>query len=178
MVRSRSETNLNKIFLNLCTSPEVRSKYNHSISIPQAPYRPLQPIKSNSCSDLTKLSNIQISQTLNNDKPEQETLDLTVPHSLPILTKNKSNRLQTTNNTRLVPLESTGFIVQTDLTLNNTNDKPHQECPLYNSSHDENKSKLSSLISTKSNDKKEYDYTHRLRQRLNARKHLRKFFLS
>jgi len=178
MVRSRSETNLNKIFLNLCTSPEVRSKYDHSNIVPQRSHRPLQPIKSNSCSDLTDLCNTQTQQSSINDKTEQDTLDLTVPHSLPILTDKKSNRIVTREYTRLVPLESTGFTVQTDSTVNNTPLPSHQECALHNSHSDKNKSKLSSIMSTKSSTKYDHDYTQRLRQRLVARKHLRKFFLS
>ena len=91
MVRSRSETNLNRIFVDLCTSPDQRSTHNQQRRF-HPPLPNLQTIKSNSCSNLNELVESSISN-------EQEDV----------------NRVQTPDDTTvpLIPMESTGFTVQT-----------------------------------------------------------------
>jgi hypothetical protein len=196
MVRSRSETNLKRIFLELCTSPEVRSKNEY---IPNnerqynPPLPPLKPIKSISCTELTNSSpeNIQSSST---DDTEMETLDLMTPLQTP---PKESVVCPTFVSIPLSPMESTGFIVQTtcltdspvssfETTLLNSTEKSHKRysslpqrsSSLQDTPSNDKKCKTSSLIQTPSNDKTHQDYTNRLRDRLKSRTHLRKFFLS
>ena len=139
MVRSRSETNLNRIFLNLCTSPQLRPKNGHQTN--QREHNPplphLQPIKSVSCTDLT---NIQADHQLSCiNENESEDLDLLTP--LPVSSKEP----MTPSTIPLSSMESTGFIVQSgtsilnrspfsfETTLLNTTEKPRQQClSLYN----------------------------------------------
>lgn len=111
MVRSRSETHLNRIFLDLCTSPELRSKYGNTRKV-QREYNPplptLQPIKSVSCTNLTQIlqNNTRLPVT---DDAETEALDLTVP--LPPRKRSITHTPPIT--TPLIPMESTGFLVET-----------------------------------------------------------------
>ena len=113
MVRTRSGTHLDRIFLNLCTSPEVRAKLAHSRNPSTLPS--LKPIRSNSCSDLTELAHDIAHSALSNENPSEEpnTLDLTTTFHLPYLTRKPSDaRTQVTSPVPLAPMESTGFVVQ------------------------------------------------------------------
>lgn len=59
MVRSRSETNLNRIFIDLCTSPNVRRKFDGQVknrTKVHSQLPTLQPIRSNSCSKIDDFS--------------------------------------------------------------------------------------------------------------------------
>jgi len=121
MVRSRSETNLNKIFLELCTSPSIRNKFGQ-IRNNQRQHNPplpsLQPIKSISCTDLTKIhqddkNNIQ---SIFMDDTQMETLDLTVPLQLPSTRSTTSTTLTTLP---LIPMESTGFAIEPSTCITN-----------------------------------------------------------
>lgn len=187
MVRSRSETNLNRIFVDLCTSPEIRTKLRHEVKY-QRQYHPplpnLQPIKSNSCSNLNELEQnfTESTSSFASDKNEQR--DIVDLNSL---------RPPQSTNTPLVPMESTGFTVQTTnavpltpirsfklfetLTINHTK-KSSTIHPIPK----DNIKKPSSTIATNppnvSEDWKQQDFTNRLQNRLKSRGHLRKFFLS
>jgi hypothetical protein len=189
MVRSRSETNLNKIFLDLCTSPDVRSKQVHPKShqrVYNPPLLTLQAIKSISQPDLTKNSqNEPQSSILVNT--EAEILDLTTPLPLPPLVRHEPPTTAALTITPLIPMASTGFTVQTTTFINSASISEQefssfetQSFPLRNTyHHHEKKSNDVSLITkTSSGDKKQQDYTCRLRDRLKSRRHLRKFFLS
>lgn len=188
MVRSRSETNLNKIFLDLCTSPEVRSNYrrprNHQ-RISNPPLPTLKPIRSVSHPDLRTISQNE-SQSSSLINTETETLDLTTPLPLSPLPPHKSSTTATLTVAPLIPMESTGFIVQTTTLINSTCTSQDQfssfqteSFSLQKTSRREKKSSEMPLITTTSSgDKKQQDYTCRLRDRLKARGHLRKFFLS
>jgi hypothetical protein len=122
MVRSRSETNLNKIFLELCTSPSIRNKLGH-IRNNQRQHNPplpkLQLIKSISCTDLTKIhhDNNDDVQSTSMDDTQTETLDLTIPLQLP------PPKIPITPTPLitfpLIPMESTGFVIQTSTFLTN-----------------------------------------------------------
>jgi hypothetical protein len=188
MVRSRSETNLNKIFLDLCTSPDVRSKHVDPKSHQRVYNPPLQAIKSISQPDLTKISqNEPQSSILVNT--EAETLDLTTPLPLPTLARHERPTTAALTITPLIPMASTGFTVQTTTFINSASISQQefssfetQSFPLRNTSHHHHHEKKSNEVSlitkTSSGDKKQQDYTCRLRDRLKSRRHLRKFFLS
>jgi len=269
MVRSRSETNLNRIFLDLCTNPELRTHghMRHNQRQYNPPLPTLKPIKSISCSDLTKTVQDAV-QSSSIDDTQIETLDLTIPLQLPQSRSKESIACTTLTAASLIPMESTGFTVQIstcstdrsislfETTLTNSTEEFHEQyssfqtkysplqnssnnkkiqtksvtdsteksheqyslfqanhSPLQNSSHNKKSRTISvidptekpheqyssfetehsllqnssindknnrtiSLITTPSNDKKQQDYTNRLRDRLKSRGHLRKFFLS
>ncbi|CAF1170259.1 unnamed protein product [Rotaria sordida] len=162
MVRSRSETNLNRIFIDLCTSPDVRSKFGHQRNIQQQSNRPLpslKPIKSNSCTNINELSSnlIASSSIENNEREQADTLNLTTVQATSHLENQsiESSRLTTTS---LVPMESTGFAVQTtscpnhhSLTLFETLSISHLKKPsLHREISKEVKTKISSLPSNSS----------------------------
>jgi hypothetical protein len=182
MVRSRSETNLNRIFFDLCTSLEVRTTHDHQKTPPRQYHRPLpslQAIKSNSCSNLNELTpNLaESSSSFASDHTEQL----------------ESTKLQPIESTAipLVPMESTGFTVQTTtsitpqlsfklfetLTINHSKKSALlDQTPKGN--YKSNSLPLTSTPSNTSEDWKQQDFTNRLRNRLKSRGHLRKFFLS
>jgi hypothetical protein len=205
MVRSRSETNLNKIFLDLCTNPAIRSTCGLSRNNQRQfnpPLPTLKPIKSNSCSDLTKIVQDDTQPSLTKET-ETDTLDLTIPQQCSPLASKESNKCSSSSpsiptesnkcsgSSPLIPTESTGFTVQTtsvlfETTLINSTELPQKRFSSFqtrsfstqNSFSNDQKSGTTSLITTPSNDRKQQDYTNRLRDRLKARGHLRKFFLS
>ncbi|CAF1255399.1 unnamed protein product [Rotaria sordida] len=177
MVRSRSETNLNRIFIDLCTSPDVRSKFGHQRNIQQQSNRPLpslKPIKSNSCTNINELSSnlIASSSIENNEREQADTLNLTTVQATSHLENQsiESSRLTTTS---LVPMESTGFAVQTtpcsnhhSLALFETLSISHLKKPsLHREISKEVKTKISSLPSNssiESHDRKHQDFLNRL----------------
>lgn len=117
MVRSRSETHLNRIFLDLCTSPEVRRKHGNIQRQYNPPLPTLQPIKSISCTDLTTIPQNDI-QLTNTNESDQESLDLmspfpsslsSPPSPLPVIIEPVVHT--TAINIPLIPMESTGFAV-------------------------------------------------------------------
>jgi hypothetical protein len=187
MVRSRSETNLNRIFVDLCTSPEIRTKLSHQRNH-QRQYHPplptLQPIKSNSCSNINQLeenlNQSSSSSSFTNDQTEQRD------------TLNDLTYLQPPESTAvpLVPMESTGFTVQpTTFSINHSlklfetlsvkhwkKSSSHDQTPKDNKKT--NTLPLTSNPSNLSQDWKQQDFTNRLQNRLKSRGHLRKFFLS
>jgi hypothetical protein len=195
MVHSRSETNLNRIFLDLCTSPEIRRKHGQQENT-QRQYHPplpsLKPIKSNSCSNID-----EVSQTFNDsllfdsDQIEQNnTLDLkTLQPTSPIQNLSVESSSQSTA-VPLVPIESTGFTVPTTsisthhsfnlfetLSINHTKKSSSHKPPRQETK----KNKLPSLLTnsaTTSQDLQQHDFINRLQDRLKSREHLRKFFLS
>jgi len=195
MVHSRSETNLNRIFLDLCTSPEIRRKHGQQENT-QRQYHPplpsLKPIKSNSCSNID-----EVSQTFNDsllfdsDQMEQNnTLDLkTLQPISPMQNLSVESSSQSTA-VPLVPIESTGFTVPTTsmsthcsfnlfetLSINHTK-KSSSHKPTR---QETKKNKFSSLVTnsaTTSQDLQQHDFINRLQDRLKSREHLRKFFLS
>ena len=197
MVRSRSETNLNKIFLDLCTSPEVRSKHGHSNNHQRTsnpPLPTLQSIKSVSNPDLNKISENE-PQTSSVISMDNESLDLTTPLPIPPLARHELPVTEASVATPLIPMESTGFTVQTTTWMNSTDTSeqqqissfPTQSFPLRNTfrhhhhhhhRQESNSNETSLIKKTSSGDKKQQDYTCRLRDRLKSREHLRKFFLS
>ncbi|UJR37918.1 hypothetical protein I4U23_030605 [Adineta vaga] len=134
MVRSRSETNLNRIFLDLCTSPEIRSKNGHIRNNQRQRHPPLPtltPIKSNSCSDLTKPLQNTLSPTSTSFDEQQlsppptppsstETLSLPISLARPSLTAKKSIEPASAPIIPLIPTESTGFVVQSPSYHTNT----------------------------------------------------------
>jgi hypothetical protein len=185
MVRSRSETNLNRIFIDLCTSPEIRRKHGHQPN-DQRQYHPplpvLQPIKSNSCSNINELaSNLTETSSAESVPTEKrDALDLTSLSPIP-LTRKKSESCAVP----LVPMESTGFTVQPTpsnprpLTLFETLSINHLKKPLTNEENQKNKcTSLPSNASTVSQDWKQQDFLSRLQNRLKSRRHLRTLFLS
>jgi hypothetical protein len=182
MVRSRSETNLNRIFVDLCTSPDLRTKHEHQINY-QRQYHPplptLQPIKSNSCSNINDLAENLTESTSSFDSDQVE--------------KGNSSNLLSRESTAvpLTPMESTGFTVPvtTSLTMNHslklfeTLAINHTNKSLLNEKipKEDKKSSIIPLtpkLSTTSQDWKQQDFTNRLQNRLKSRGHLRKFFLS
>lgn len=190
MVRSRSETSLNRIFYDLYLSPEARSKHQHTRSQNQRKSEPplptLKPIKSISCSDLTQaLENPSVPSFI--DESESETLDLTIPLKLPPLTRKGGLHVRPPPITTLVPIESTGFVIQpTSTTLINSATKasthpssiPVHPPQFHSSFHYEKSHATLPASPTSPVDKKQQDYTSRLRDRLKSRNHLRTFFLS
>lgn len=170
MVRSRSETNLNRIFVDLCTSPELRPKVAH-----QRQYHPplptLKSIKSNSCSNIDEL----LQNTLDDERSV-------------ILVTRPSNQ---STSIPLVPMASTGFVVQPPmplinqslslletLTINHT--RPTSSLPIAAPVVSQKPSfhpALSVTPSTSSQDSKQTDLTQRIRNRLRSHGPLRKFFL-
>ena len=116
MVRSRSETNLNNIFLDLCTSPEVRSKCTNTRPPQRAsnpPLPALKPIISISHPDLTQISQDDESQSSPLFNIGTDTLDLTSSFPLPSPIRREHSPATSLNATPLSPMESTGFVVQT-----------------------------------------------------------------
>ncbi|CAF0864263.1 unnamed protein product [Rotaria sp. Silwood1] len=155
MVRSRSETNLNRIFIDLCTSPAVRSKFggqrNNQRQCP-SPLPSLKPIKSNSCSNIDELSQ-HISSSLpieNNQKEQKNTVDQATVQQVPVL-GNQSVESSGAATPSLAPMESTGFSVQTtsfpnhhSLTLFETLSISHLRHPsLHRETSKETKTKIS-----------------------------------
>ena len=166
MVRSRSETNLNRIFVDLCTSPEFRPKVAH-----QRQYHPplptLKSIKSNSCSNIDEL--------LQNTLDDERSVILAPRPSKP------------STSIPLVPVESTGFVVQSPmplinhslslletLTINHTRNTSSLPMAAQKPSFHPS---LSVTPSTSSQDSKQTDLTQRIRNRLRSHGPLRKFFL-
>lgn len=164
MVHSRSESNLNRIFVDLCASPDMRQKHEqdkcNSSSQCHSSLTVHQPIKSNSCSNLP-------------DGHQKEPVSST--HHVTLQSSSTA--------VPLVPIESTGFVVQPTIvidedslklldtwTSNDSKTPPEEEKNM----HDQ----TIPLTSKPSHDWKEQDFTNRLRNRLNSREHLRKFFLS
>lgn len=186
MVRTRSETNLNRIFVDLCISPELRSKNGHIRNNHRQHHPPLptlKPMKSNSCSDLTKTSQ-NSTQTSSLDDNQTETLDLYSTVELPSIEPEQSIGNTATTTVPLMPTPSTGFTVETPSFLTNRSISLF-ETPLINTAKQSDKKpsslgkiKGSSLNSTASHDFKQQDYINRLSDRLKSRGHLRKFFLS
>jgi hypothetical protein len=200
MVHSRSETNLDRIFFDLCTSPEVRTKHGHvrnnrRQNLPPLPC--LQPIKSTSCSDLSKIPSPRVFQSSSSfDNNQTDAMNLTSSPQLPPLGPRKSIGNTISTPVPLMPIESTGFIVQTPLYFTNRSvslfettttadtKKPTfhiKTTSLQNHSSNNETSKHTSLPPTPltvSNSWKQQDYTNRLSDRLKSRGHLRKFFLS
>lgn len=194
MVRSRSETNLHRIFIDLCTSPQARSKYEHAKTDQRPHHQPLPPlktIKSNSCSNIKEIQANSIASpspsSFENVRDEQnDVLDRTTIETASSIQQEIAKPRRSTA-TLLVPMESIGFSVQT------TSD---QSLPLFETlttsnhtvkssfspeSAKDTKVKSSSLqwhSSTTSGDWKHQDFLNRLQNRLKSRKHLRKFFLS
>lgn len=176
MVHSRSESNLNRIFVDLCTTPENRRKHDQKLGSPRQYHPPLpalQSIKSNSCSNLTAIPPISTTTNLVTLQPPSPS----VPSSTAI---------------PLMPIESTGFVVQApaiapqrSLKLFDTWTINHQTKPTVieeNSTIEEVKNNaavpLTPTPSNTSQDWKQQDFTNRLRNRLKSRGHLRKYFLS
>jgi hypothetical protein len=194
MVHSRSETNLNRIFIDLCTSPQIRSKHGHQPNN-QRQYHPplpiLKSIKSNSCSNINELEQTCTeSLSCDSDHTEQrDTLDLP---SLPPSPLVRTDSIGSSGSASipLVPMASTGFTVQTASPLVNRSvplfgtlsiNHPKKPSPSEETSKDNTKTKLSSSppnSSALSQDWKQQDFTNRLQNRLRSRGHLRKFFLS
>ena len=171
MVRSRSETNLNRIFYDLCTSPALRSQHPHQQRQYHPPLPKLKPIKSNSCSNLDDLAkNVMSSPRMITTDDQSDTLtSLSAPKSTAV---------------PLTIMESTGFTfqplsvtAQKSISLFETLVINHTE-----TSSTEEKSPPRTVVqatpSNSSQDWKQQDFTNRLRNRLKSRGHLRKFFLS
>ena len=187
MVRSRSETNLNNIFLDLCTSAEIRKNCEH-LRKNQRRWNPplptLTPIKSSSCSDLTKISQDYHRSSFVNT-PDDETLDLITSPPLPTLARKNTPVVQKSSATPLIPMESTGFTIQRS-SLINSDDRSSERYsffrtesyPMQSTCSYQPRKETMPLTTIPSDDKKEQDYTHRLSDRLKARRHLRNFFLS
>jgi hypothetical protein len=183
MVRSRSETNLNRIFFDLCTTPEIRRKHGDQTN-QQRQYHPplprLQPIKSNSCSNINELSDNL------NESNSSFTSDQTDEQHEPV---NRTTLQPPKSSTAipLVPMESTGFTVQATAvtaqrslklfetsSTNNTKKSPIEE----STPKEKKNSTAVPLTQIPSQDWKQQDFTNRLQNRLKSRGHLRKFFLS
>lgn len=170
MVRSRSASNLNKIFIDLCTSPQLRSKQNCNPHCNPALPR-LKAIRSNSCSDINETNRQEGKVSTENDSSLKST--------------------QTTS-TSLIPMESTGFDMKqidysTDESLSlfgcaTINDlQRDQSLSKQESSMIDQYSSLpveSTSSKTISPIWRKQDFTLRLRNRLKAREHLRKHFLN
>ncbi|CAF2051340.1 unnamed protein product [Rotaria magnacalcarata] len=132
MVRSRSQTNLNRIFFDLCTSPSVRSKHAHNQNMQrqQSSHLPtLQAIKSNSCSniaDLQDLSTNMLQQpSLGNHRLEENENSDSIDH-LPLSPTGPRLALVNTKHTAtaIKPMISTGFTVQPPVHLTNFTVQP------------------------------------------------------
>jgi hypothetical protein len=195
MVHSRSETNLNRIFLDLCTSPEIRRKHGQQENT-QRQYHPplpsLKPIKSNSCSNINEVSQtFDESLLFDSDQIEQNnTLDLeTLQPTSPMQNVSIESSPQSTA-VPLVPIESTGFTVPATSISTHCSLKLFETLSINHtkksSSHkptrqETKKNKSSSLLpnsATTSQDLPQHDFLNRLQDRLKSREHLRKFFLS
>lgn len=197
MVRSRSETNLNRIFVDLCTSPDIRTKHKHDNKWKRQYHPPLpnlQPIKSNSCSNIHDLEETFTGSTISFTSDENEQQD--IPDT-PVFQNLESPAIP------LVPMESTGFIVQgtnpipvtpnrslklfETLAINHitqsstTNSKPKSKPKSEPEPESDTKSDILPTPTNPSNilhDWKQQDFTNRLQNRLKSRGHLRKYFLS
>ena len=212
MVRSRSEANLNRILIDLCTSPSIRSKNEHIRNNPRWHHPPLptlKSIKSNSCSDLTKpstpilpVTSVSLDEETIPPSPsptaQPETSSLPLSFQRSPLTAKRSVALSSTPIVQLIPTESTGFVVQTpsyltqtslslfETNLINSSVRHHGHRSLANVKSSSlgasplvgQQSNTSSLTSSTTNDWQQPDFASRLRDRLKARGHLRKFFLS
>ncbi|CAF4356277.1 unnamed protein product [Rotaria magnacalcarata] len=195
MVRSRSETNLNRIFIDLCTSPQARRKYEHERNDQRQHHPPLptlKTIKSNSCSNIQELQPDSIASSspssFENVQDEQnDVLHRTNIEPTPIVQQQEIVKPRESTTTLLVPMQSTGFSIQTTthpssplfetLAISNHTVKSS----FYQESAKDTKTKSSSLqwhSSTTSGDWKHQDFLNRLQNRLKSRKHLRKYFLS
>ena len=186
MVHSRSETNLNRILVDLCTSPTVRPRHDKPRQY-HPPLPTLKPIRSNSCSNIDDVVSHLTQLNTEERSAELECLDLTVPYSLPTLRSSNASIRPTAIS--LTPMPSTGFIVQPTshvqttpsfslfetLSINHLK-KSSAVTPLIPMTPKD--SVLKSTPSNSSNDFKAQDYTKRLRNRLTSREYLRKKFLS
>ena len=198
MVRSRSETKLNDIFLDLCISPKNRVKNGHAHSY--APLPPLKPIRSNSCSDLTQSVRDAIQTPLTNNTKaveDTDTLDLTSTFYTTLHERKNPEERPRLQSTPLAPLESTGFTLQPPTfgmnrsvslfgspprsTLQSSTTRPYASIDREFSLCDDpfhEETAADALPSPTSSDWNPPDYTHRLSDRMRSRAHLRKFFLS
>ncbi|CAF3748393.1 unnamed protein product [Rotaria sordida] len=191
MVRSRSQTNLNKIFLDLCTSPEVRSKHVHTQNTQRKYHPTLKSIKSRSCSDLSNLSedtfqSSSSSSSNNNQIQETPKLNNTIRHRLLPLGPRKAIISKTSNVNSVTPMESTGFAIQTptsprddsmsllQTTLKNSTDKSHEyyssfsiQPSLIGNSYSYHKDETQSLSITMLNDWTLQDKQNRLKDQIN-----------
>ncbi|CAF1298206.1 unnamed protein product [Rotaria magnacalcarata] len=121
MVRSRSETNLNRIFIDLCTSPQARRKYEHERNDQRQHHPPLptlKTIKSNSCSNIQELQPDSIASSspssFENVQDEQnDVLHRTNIEPTPIVQQQEIVKPRESTTTLLVPMQSTGFSIQT-----------------------------------------------------------------
>ncbi len=180
MVRSRSETNLNRILIDLCTTPEIRRKHGDQQRQYHPPLPTLQPIKSNSCSNINSLTD-----NLNESTASSVSDEIQQHESV------KRTTLQPPNPTAavpLVPMESTGFTVTSvtaqrslklfeTLSINNSKKSSGSEQTPKEKKNNNNNSAVP-LTQKPSQDWKQQDFTNRLQNRLKSRGHLRKFFLS
>lgn len=168
MVRSRSTTNLNRILLDLCTSPDIRRKH---VS-PQRHYHPplptLKPMRSNSCPNIDEIAQtMTTSSSSNSDQDRSCSRATAIP---------------------LVPIESLGFTVQGSTLAPNPSLKLFGTTSISHSKQssaehklpDKKKDFLSAPLDSQlaSEDLQNPDFINRLQNRLKSRGHLRKFFLS
>lgn len=197
MVRSRSETNLNRIFIDLCTSPALRSKYDHQSNTPRQTHLGLPtllPIKSNSCSNmdpsLLTSTNVSSRSSLENDQTEHmNTSDEKMTESTPV-SDEPNTKPRERSSVSLAPMESTGFTVQTTTTdpiekaakLFETLNLNQTETRLSNNEPPRDVEKRAFSLPFRSSlvpkEWKQQDFLNRLQNRLKSRKHLRRFFLS
>lgn len=122
MVHSRSETNLDRIFFDLCTSSEVQCKHKHTGNNRRQHLPPLPTLtsaRSNSCSNLNEPlpnSNSQpiLSSSSFDDYHTEEREESEVPSTvqLPASERKESAQIQTLEHVPLMPMESQGFTVQ------------------------------------------------------------------
>jgi type II secretory pathway pseudopilin PulG len=167
MVHSRSETNLNRIFFDLCTSPDIRNQHSQQRNN-QRQYHPPLP----------NISELRENLTESSTSVDSEQRD--IPTAMIEEKSPKSTAIP------LAPVESTGFTVQTPSYLTNPSFKLFETLTINHtkksSSNQENKKNdtvsLPSNSSNISQDWKQQDFANRLQDRLKSRKHLRRFFLS
>ncbi|CAF4360982.1 unnamed protein product [Rotaria socialis] len=195
MVRSRSETNLNRIFIDLCTSPQARRKYKHERNDQQQHHSPLptlKPIKSNSCSNIKELQPNSIASPSSSSSEsvqdeQNDVLHRTTIEPTSIAQQQEIVEPQGSTTTLLVPMQSTGFSIQTTtrhsspLFETSTIRNHTVKSSFSQESAKDSTTKSSSLqwhSSTASGDLKHQDFLNRLQNRLKSRKHLRKYFLS
>ena len=157
---------------DFCTSPEVRAKQEGITNNPRQyhpPLRTLKAIKSISSSDLSKsMQNVSL------DENQTKTSNLTIPNQLPPSEQKQSAINKTSNAVPLTPIESRDDTIQP---LPDTRNSPVSLLETPTKEIFEN-IKSSSMTYATSGNLKQQDYTHRLRDRLLSRGHLRKSFLS
>lgn len=170
MVHSRSATNLNRILLDLCTSPDVRRKHSDQERQYHLPLPVFKTSKSNSCPNIEEsLPPLPSSLSFDNDQ------------DLSVFPPAQSTAVP------LAPIESMGFAVQTTATalapcpslkLFAATPINQPQPPAFRKTNSQRNEERTAAPSPISQSLQQDDFVNRLQNRWKSREHLRKFFLS